>query len=1273
MKFYGVSYLSKTEYSLEDKPWIIQLVGALMTLGPFVVYILSGPLASAMRKNRLMMMTCILTAIIAAIGAFNSWAGSMWLYLILIGMTTGVFSAGKMAAVPLEAMRNSWETDKMNGLVSILFIIGMLVGIPAGTLAWGRLESLGVYFGIGAFLLAGLAAFWCHFPNENLKSFKQSRRLLTEETLMLFFRYPLFLLSSPVIWGVAGVMSLAVTSYAEVMSMGSTVMCSLMPLFAAVGVILGNLISMKCVKYRWQASFISCLAMTLIIAFFPLLIQTADAYVSKSVLYVLTASLLTLDALFFGCCTNLIDSEFLKKAAQEKKEGTGAALQSALLALSSFVIGSLMGSIILLGWLDASTQFLLLALLSLFPLFVTLLLAIQHGALKGPVCNVMVVLMKAALALRYRIRYIGGRPLQAKGQLVIPNHPAEMDPVIISLMLWKTHKLRPVIDESFYHLPVVNSVMKLIGAFPMPDLSQGFGSSSMRRLEKTLQDISEALEQGDNVLFYPAGKLARSAKEELGAASGLHYLLNHTENIQLLPLRSRGLWGSSFSTAYSQGRTPDLVPTAKNAFLACIKNAIFFMPRRDVSLEVLNLQDDFPYKAGVMELNQTLQNLYNDDGGDELKHVSYGRGDVMSQEQVVDEVNENPDEELLTQMSKESIEEVLVSLAAFLQIEKQKLTLGTSLIDDLGMDSIARSELILWLENEYGATEVEMNALVKVSDVIKYTLDGVSERVSQEDGAEGAKTLWPSEDRPQVSLPEAGTLIEAFLKSCDSLNQQSMMADDLSGVLSAKKSKMAAIALSYAIRKIPGEHVAIMLPASTAANMVLMACYLARKVPVMLNWTVGPKNIHHALNTSGAKHILTSGAFVDKLTNVDLSEIQNQFIFLEDLKKNDIGLGEKISAWLTADKNAHEIMEQFQLNTIEPHHSAVVLFTSGSESAPKGVPLSHENILSVLKGALQALPLKSEDVLYGFLPPFHSFGFTVTGMLPLLTGLRVAYHPNPTEVSKLVRGTAKWGVSIMCGTPTFIRGILKSSRGNELESLRIVVSGAEKAPAELYEDMSKRGISLLEGYGITECSPVLCLNRPNEEAQGVGKPIAGVTLRIVDPESHVELPLGERGLILAKGPNIFSGYVQKNINPFLAIDEEKWYNTGDLGYLEDSGALVLSGRMKRFVKIAGEMVSLPALEDCLQKAVSKGDEGALLAIQALERDNERTQLYLFANFPMTLEEANGALKQGGFSNLCRLKDVTQLKELPLLGTGKIDYQSLKKDLESRLVASEVGV
>jgi long-chain-fatty-acid--[acyl-carrier-protein] ligase len=281
-----------------------------------------------------------------------------------------------------------------------------------------------------------------------------------------------------------------------------------------------------------------------------------------------------------------------------------------------------------------------------------------------------------------------------------------------------------------------------------------------------------------------------------------------------------------------------------------------------------------------------------------------------------------------------------------------------------------------------------------------------------------------------------------------------------------------------------------------------------------------------------------------------------------------------------------------------------------------------------------------------------------------MTGLRVAYHPNPNESRKIAKAIRAWGATIAAGTPTFLRAILQSSPADHFQSLRALVSGAERAPEALFElaNTINPSLQILEGYGITECSPVVSVGRPTETKIGVGRPLSGVTLAIVHPETLERVPDGEQGLVLIRGPNIFGGYLDPSLNPFVQFKGEQWYNSGDLGRLEN-GCLVITGRLKRFIKIAGEMISLGAIEDSLQKCVPSPDGAPSVAVLTKGTEGDgRPKLFAFVAGALSVSAANTHLKQAGFPHIIHISDVREVKNLPVLGSGKTDYQSLQATL-----------
>jgi len=445
----------------------------------------------------------------------------------------------------------------------------------------------------------------------------------------------------------------------------------------------------------------------------------------------------------------------------------------------------------------------------------------------------------------------------------------------------------------------------------------------------------------------------------------------------------------------------------------------------------------------------------------------------------------------------------------------------------------------------------------------------------------------------------------------------------------------------------------------------VLALLLAGKTPVMLNWTVGVRAINHCREAASLKRVITSSQFLEHLSDGDLGSVEELLTFVEEIKKS-VGWGSKLKGALSLFRRAKALMKQ--TNQIAPSDPAVILFTSGTESLPKGVPLSHTNLLSNQRAGLACVDLTPSDVLYGVLPPFHSFGFSVTGLFPLLAGLKVFYAPDPTQYHSMARDVMNWKVSMLCSAPTFMKGLFHVAKPQQLSTLHLAVGGAEKVSDELFRIMESLGGTMLEGYGITECGPIVTLTRPGKVREGVGEPLDGVELRIIDAETLKPIEMrGVDGEICIRGPNVFAGYLGNVQSPFLEIDGKVWYRSGDRGHLESSGALVLTGRLKRFVKIGAEMVSLSGIEEELAQTAAKkrwGEkhEGPSLAVVAKEQNTDRPHIVVFATFVISKEELNEALHASGFGRIVKVSEVRRIDTIPLMGTGKIHYRALQETL-----------
>lgn len=875
---------------------------------------------------------------------------------------------------------------------------------------------------------------------------------------------------------------------------------------------------------------------------------------------------------------------------------------------------------------------------------------------------------RCLIGIRYRLNVRGMENLTPEnlpkkgGILFLPNHPAEIDPVILTMILWKKYHAHPLVVETFYYLKGFHSFQKWIGAVPLPDFNGSVNKWKQKKIAKTFEFVGNELKQGNNFLIYPAGRLKRSGEEVLGGASFVHTLLQQCPEANVVLVRTTGLWGSRFSRALT-GETPNFGKVLWDGFKIVLKNLIFLTPRREVLIEIAPAPKDLPITAPKLEFNKYLEHWYNNEGPEPLKLVT----DCFWKDSFpkVEDKKKTEFDDQRWSIAPEKEQQILAKIGQLAR--RPQIQRSQNLNRDLGLDSLDVAQLLTFIEQKYELEEVSADQLETVEDVLKAVAHGEAEQKKEEKQALPKK--WPDEPfRPPVVRPVGKTLLEAFLRNCDRMGIFTACNDRTLGVMSYRKLKIMVLILSQKIRKMPGDYIGILMPSSTMVYAVVLATLLAKKVPVMLNFTLGARALDHCRKTVDLKTVISSRQFLDNLPGGDLGEIEGMLLLLEDVRES-ISIWDKLRGVFGHFRSAELLLKDNDLMQVSEEDPAVILFTSGTESLPKCVPLSHKNILSDLKAALECFEVLPTDILYGILPPFHSFGFSVTGILPLLIGLKVYYAPDPTHSLGMLHDIEDWKITLFISAPTFIKGVFNLAKSDQLKSLRYVVGGAEKVAPELFEFMEKRGGAMLEGYGITECSPIVTLTRPQQQRQGVGQPLPGIDLCIINPETHEVLLPGQEGEICIHGPNVFNGYIKSNRNPFIELDGRKWYLSGDRGYIAPDGSLILSGRLKRFVKIGGEMVSLGGLEEELLKMAREKkwiqeikEEAPPLAVAVLEKNTDKPLIILFTTFDVSKDEINQTLQERGFSGLVKIADIKKIPLIPTTGAGKIHYHALDEML-----------
>jgi acyl-[acyl-carrier-protein]-phospholipid O-acyltransferase / long-chain-fatty-acid--[acyl-carrier-protein] ligase len=495
------------------------------------------------------------------------------------------------------------------------------------------------------------------------------------------------------------------------------------------------------------------------------------------------------------------------------------------------------------------------------------------------------------------------------------------------------------------------------------------------------------------------------------------------------------------------------------------------------------------------------------------------------------------------------------------------------------------------------------------------------------------------------------------------------MADLMTGKLNYFKTLVGTIALARKFKPILGQTqmVAILMPPTIGGALANLAVQLMGRIPVNLNYTASNEIIGECAERCKTTHTITSRAFLERVPLTPPGES----VFLEDIKQSVSGK-DRVAAMLMA-----VFMPKFLLLRMlgatpkTKDDIATVIFSSGSEGIPKGVVLTHRNITTVIEGLREMFPHDKNSCLVGFLPFFHSFGFSITLWAAMLEGLRGIYHPNPLEPKPIGQLIKKYGGSIMISTPTFLQGFIRRCEPEQMLSLDCVITGAEKLPDRICEAFRERfSKEPMEGYGTTECAPVVSVNVFNSESPGfylqhckhntIGRPFPYQLVKIVDPGNHEELPVGEPGLLMVKGPNIMAGYLNDPERTAKVL-HDGWYETGDIAAVDEDGFIIITDRLARFSKIGGEMIPHNRIEECLHTLLELTEQTLIVAGVADESRGERL-VVLHTLDEGQLAELKERLKDCDLPNLWRPRPNSfyHIDAIPVLGTGKMDIRKAKQ-------------
>jgi len=481
-----------------------------------------------------------------------------------------------------------------------------------------------------------------------------------------------------------------------------------------------------------------------------------------------------------------------------------------------------------------------------------------------------------------------------------------------------------------------------------------------------------------------------------------------------------------------------------------------------------------------------------------------------------------------------------------------------------------------------------------------------------------------------------------------------------------------AAALSRRIRaRVPGRRVGIVLPPGAGGTIANLAVVCAGKIPVNLNFTAGRSAVEASIELAEIKTVISAEAMKVKFPNFPWPEDTL------DLRGEIEAVGKgRILLWLAAVYTLPNQLIPVLLGLPKNggDEEASLLFTSGSSGEPKGVVLTHRNLLANCWQISSLSILPDTATVLACLPLFHSIGSTVTIWYMMLRGCRVVTVPGPLDTRKIVDGVREESATVLIGAPSFLRPLLKKAEPGELRSLELVVSGAEKMPLELYDAfMEQFHIEILQGYGLTETTPVTNINQHNppittstaepqlgKRVGSVGRMLPGLTARIMDPDTKEDLPLTETGILLLKGANVFRGYLNDEAKTAAAF-RDGWLVTGDLARFDKEGFLHIEGRLSRFAKIAGEMVPLATIEQQLADGLGWEQVEAPKVIVVSVPDPARGEaLVLLTTEEVSCDEVRDTLTLAGLPNLWIPKTVIRVERIPMLGTGKVDFKSCRE-------------
>ncbi len=469
---------------------------------------------------------------------------------------------------------------------------------------------------------------------------------------------------------------------------------------------------------------------------------------------------------------------------------------------------------------------------------------------------------------------------------------------------------------------------------------------------------------------------------------------------------------------------------------------------------------------------------------------------------------------------------------------------------------------------------------------------------------------------------------------------------------------IASLILTDKLNAYNSKYLGIMLPTSAGCMLSILATLMAGKIPVMINYATGAiENCIYAREKCNFKTIITSRKLLEKL---NIHQIEHM-VMIEDILL-EVKIWHKLKAALMS-KLPYSLLSKL-VSDGPDNETSVILFTSGSEKEPKAVQLSHKNINHNVDNVQQLVNITPDDVFLSELPLFHVFGLTIDFWLPILIGCSMVTYPNPLDYKEICNFVREYKVTLMAATPSFYYGYLLRSDPGDFSSVRFAFAGADKLPQKVYDGfLKKHGVKVYEGYGATETSPVISVNtQENHKLNSIGKLIPNVKVKIVDVETGKELGPNKEGKVLVKGDNVMTGYLGDLEETLLRI-RDGWYDTGDIGLIDDDGFLWHKGRLKRFVKVGGEMVSLVKVEDVLSRLLPEDVICCVVDVPNVSKGADVVAAVATGDFDM--QKIMKELKKE-LPAIAVPKQFVVIENIPMMASGKVNFREVEIICRERL-------